>query len=91
MKKTIEELWYGDICTNFACHDATVEMEELMKYIENHRNDLQVTFTHKQKEIFEKFYDCCIDLKNITEREIFSYAFRLGARIAIEVMSLDIE
>jgi hypothetical protein len=42
--------------------------------------------TDKQKEILEKFDDCCNELTDINEREIFVYAFRLGARIAIEVL-----
>ena len=42
--------------------------------------------TDKQKEIFEKFDDCWDELTDINEREIFVYAFRLGARIMLEVM-----
>ena len=36
--------------------------------------------------MFEKFNDCDNELTDINEREIFIYAFRLGARIAIEVL-----
>ena len=43
----------------------------------------------KQKEIFEKFDDCWDELTDINEREIFVYAFKLGMRIAIEVMLSD--
>ena len=43
--------------------------------------------TDKQKETLEKFDDCYAELTDINEREIFVYAFRLGARIAIEVLS----
>ena len=41
----------------------------------------------KQKEIFEKFDDCWDELTDINEREIFVHAFKLGMRIAIEVLS----
>ena len=40
-----------------------------------------------QKEVLEKFDDCYAELTDINEREIFVYAFRLGARIAIEILS----
>ena len=40
-----------------------------------------------RKEVLEKFDDCYAELTDINEREIFVYAFRLGARIAIEVLS----
>ena len=50
------------------------------------RDELEATLTDKQKEILERFDDCYAELTDINEREIFVYAFRLGARIAIEVM-----
>ena len=43
--------------------------------------------TDKQKETFEKFDDCWDELTDINEREIFVYAFKLGARIAIDVLT----
>ena len=42
-----------------------------------------------EKEIFEKFDDCYAELTDINEREIFVYAFRLGAKIAIEIMTFE--
>ena len=47
------------------------------------------TLTDKQKELFEKFNDCYDELTDINESEIFVYAFRLGMRIAIEVLLHD--
>ena len=47
--------------------------------------------TDEQKEIFEKLDDCSDELDNMSQREIFSYGFRLGARIAIEVMRFDLD
>ena len=61
-------------------------MKELMGYIADHHRALNETLTDKQKELFEKFNDCYDELTDINEREIFVYAFRLGARIAIEVL-----
>lgn len=62
-------------------------MKELMCYIDDHHSALNETLTDKQKEIFEKFNDCYDELNDINEREIFVYAFRLGARMAIEVLT----
>ena len=59
----------------------------IMGYIADHHDNLLATLTDKQKEILEKFDDCYAELTDINEREIFVYAFRLGARIAIEVFS----
>ena len=89
MRSILEELWYGNVCPNNGYRKMTEEEKELMKYMADHRNNLQATLSDQQNELLEKFDDCYADLTDIHEREIFSYAFRLGARIAVEVMSLD--
>ena len=91
MRSILEELWYGNVCPNTGCREATKEAKELMGYIADHHDNLQATLTDKQKEILEKFDDCYSELTDINEREIFVYAFRLGARIAIEVMNFSVE
>ena len=82
----LEELWYGNVCPNTGCCEATKETKELMGYIADHHDNLRATLTDKQKEILEKFDDCYAELTDINEREIFVYAFRLGAKIMLEVM-----
>lgn len=84
MKSILEELWYNNI---YPDSDYRKSTKELIGYIAAHRENLQSTLTDKQKEILEKFDDCYAELTGINEREIFVYAFKLGARIAIEVMS----
>ena len=90
MRTTLEELWYGNISPNTFCHKQTKETKELMEYIATHYENLQSSLNEKQKEIFEKFNDCFYELADINEREIFVYAFKLGAKIAIESMELNI-
>lgn len=84
MRSILEELFYGNVCLNTDCRSKDVK--ELMGYIADHHSALNETLTDKQKEIFEKFTDCYDELTDINERELFVYAFRLGARIAIEVL-----
>ena len=91
MKKILDELWYGNICPNLECRESTKSTKELMGYVADHHDNLRATLTEKQKEILERFDDCCAELTDINEREIFAYAFCLGARIAIEVMSFEVE
>ena len=87
MKSVLEELFYGNVCPNTDCRSKEKEAKELMGYIADHHDNLLATLTDKQKEVLEKFDDCYAELTDINEREIFVYAFRLGARIAIEVLS----
>ena len=50
-----------------------------------HHEDLEKSFTEEQKEIFEKFHDCWSEYMSLAEADIFEYAFRLGARLTMEV------
>ena len=86
MKSILEELFYGNVCPNTDCRSKNKETKELMGYVADHHDTLLTELTDKQKEILEKFDDCYNELTDINEREIFVYAFRLGARIAIEVL-----
>ena len=90
MRSILEELFYGNVCPNTDCRSKDKETKELTGYIADHHSALNETLTDKQKEIFEKFNDCYDELTDINEREIFVYAFRLGMRIAIESLSVDV-
>ena len=87
MRKILEDLWYGNIAPNNSCLKPSREARELMRYMADHHENLQTTLTEKQKETLEKFEDCYTELASMNEREMFVYAFRLGARIALEIMS----
>ena len=86
MRSILEELFYGNICPNTDCRSQDKETKQLMGYIADHHDNLLYTLNEQQKEILEKFDDCYNELTDINEREIFSYAFKLGMRIAIEVL-----
>ena len=58
-----------------------------MRYIADHHDNLLATLNEHQKEILEKFDDCYNELTDINERELFSYAFKLGARIMLAIIS----
>ena len=91
MQKILEELWYGNLCPIENYRESCEQMSDLTEYIKRHRNDLKATMSDEQKAIFEKLDDCSDELDNMSQREIFAYGFRLGARIAVEVMSLSVD
>ena len=86
MRSILEELFYGNVCPNTDCRSQSKEAKELMEYIADHHDKLMKEITDEQKETFEKFTDCSGELTDINEREIFVYAFRLGMKIAIDVL-----
>ena len=87
MRSILEELFYGNICPNTDCRSNDKETKQLMGYIADHHDKLLSTLNDQQKEILEKFDDCYNELTDINERDIFVYAFKLGARIALEMLS----
>ena len=91
MGSIIEELLYGNVGQSTGCRDASTEEKQLLGYISRHHNSLNETLTDKQKEILENYIECYAELMSINERQTFLYAFRLGARIAIEVLLPDDE
>ena len=87
MRSILEELFYGNICPNTDCRSHDKETKQLMGYIADHHDNLLSTLNDQQKEILEKFDDCYNELTDINERELFVYAFKLGARIMLAVVS----
>ena len=86
MRSILEELFYGNVCPNTDCRNQDPGTKELLGYLSDHHSTLMEELTDKQKEVLEKFDDCYSELTDIHERDIFVYAFRLGMRIAIEVL-----
>ena len=86
MRSILEELFYGNICPSTDCRSRDKETKQLMGYIADHHDNLLSTLNEQQKEILEKFDDCYNELIDINEREIFAYAFKLGAKLMLTVM-----
>lgn len=87
MRSILEELFYGNIWPNTDCRSQDKETKQLMGYIADHHDNLLSTLNNQQKELLEKFDDCYNELTDINEREIFTYAFKLGAKLILAVMS----
>ena len=84
MRSILQELWQGNIVPQEDSKTNSEQMKELLCYIARHNDDLQKSMTDEQKEIFEKFHDCWDEYATLSEEAIFSYAFNLGMRIAVE-------
>ena len=84
MCKTIEELWHGNISPQTDSRNNSPEMKQLMEYRARHHDDLLKNLNDEQKETFEKFEDCWSEYMSLAEKAIFTYAFKLGARLTYE-------
>ena len=87
MRSVINELWHGNIVPQEDSRNNSLKMKELMEYMARHHDDLLKTMTDEQREIFEKFDDCWSEYSSYAEEAIFEYAFKLGARLTMEVQA----
>lgn len=87
MKSMIKELWHGNISPQEDSRNNLLEMKELMEYMARYHDGLLKTMTDEQKEIFEKFEDCWEEYATYAEEAIFQYAFKLGARLMMEIQA----
>ena len=72
------------------CTRGDKRLKELLPLMARNRDELGETLTEKQKETLEKFEDCMNEMHSITERDAFSYGFRLGVRLMAEAFLLPI-
>ena len=87
MKSIIRELWYGNVSPQESNRTDTKEMKELLGYMARHRQALMSVMTDEQKVIFQKLDNCWSEYASLAEEELFTYAFRLGARIMLDAVS----
>ena len=85
-KITIKELYRGEKYDIMRRGDK--RLKELLKLIAGNREELDGTLTDKQKETLEKFEECMNEMHSITERDAFSYGFRLGVQLMAEAFLL---
>ena len=87
MKSIINELWLGNMDPQNDSRNNSQKIKELMEYMTRHHEDLLKTMTDEQKAIFEKFDYCWSEYVSLSEAAIFTYAFKLGMQIVIEVLT----
>lgn len=89
MKESIKDLWMGNIDPQNDRMMSTPEMTQLMGFIARHRDDIWKNMTEEQKATFEKLEDCWIEYNHLVEEAIFIYAYRLGSRLMLGILTND--
>ena len=82
--KILDELWYGNIAPFEQSTRGDKRFAELLKLVNQNREELVGTLADKQKETLEKYEEIMNEMYNVTERDAFSYGFRLGVRLMSE-------
>ena len=84
MKQITRDFWYGNIIPQNDCRPNTEETKKLSDLMNKCRNELILTLDKEQISMLNKIDDYLVEYTNITEEAIFSYAFKLGVKMAIE-------
>ena len=88
--KILDELWYGNIAPFEQSMSGDKRFAELLKLVNQNREELSGALTDKQKETLEKYEETMNEMYNVAEREAFSYGFRLGVRLMTEAFMLPL-
>ncbi len=88
MKRTLIDLWYGNIDPQEQAQ-ANPQVPDLLKLLERNHDALSKTLNDDQKELLEKYQSCADEISGFCERDSFIYGFRLGMRLAIEALAED--
>ena len=84
MDNVTREFWYGNLIPHSDCRPQTPEAQQLTELIVRNRQELITSMNDQQIETFDKLDACWTEYVTMTEEAIFSYAFKLGIRMATE-------
>ena len=82
--KILDELWYGNIAPFEQSTRGDQRFAELLKLVNQNREELNGMLTDKQKEALQKYEETMNEMYSETEHDAFSYGFRLGVRLMAE-------
>lgn len=87
--KILEQLWHDEIPFYQSKPLETEEALRLKKQILEDREKLAKMLSPEAMELFEKLMDSEGELSSLTECDTFTYGFRLGAKIILEITNTD--
>jgi len=89
MLRMLEELYYGNINPNEKQFIRNIGYDKAMRTISESESKLTELLTGKEKDLFLKMLNAYSEVDGTGNVEHFIEGFRLGARIAIEIMNED--
>ena len=86
MRKTLEDLYYGNITPNEQDMAAGSELKRAVDRVARYESQLTEQLNETEQTILTKLISSQHEIDSITARENFILGFRLGARIMAECM-----
>ena len=89
MRRMLEELYFGNINPNEKKFIRGTRFDRAMQTVGDNENKLTELLDGKEKKLFLDLVNAQSEINGATAVECFIEGFRLGARIAIEVMDKE--
>lgn len=86
MRKTLENLYYGNIAPSEQQFRRSTEYDAAMKTVSGCEEKLMHLLRDDEKELLTKLASAQLTVNGITALENFVLGFRLGMRLGIEIM-----
>lgn len=86
MQSTLKELFYGNINPNAKQFVRNSEYDKALTIVSNCEEKLNALLSGKELELFEKLMKAQGESSFLNGQEYFIDGFRLGAKIALEIM-----
>lgn len=86
MTSVIEKLWDNNLDLDKSRPEKSIEMKDIIQRLEELREDLFSTLTEDQIKTFKDYESDYAKITALSEKEIFVYAFKLGARMGLEIV-----
>ena len=83
----LEDLYLGAIRPGERIGKRTPQYAKALDEAIKTNEALTASMTEEQKELFENFMDAQRELNILTDIETFIYAFRLGAKIILDILT----
>lgn len=85
----LRELYYGELDLRSKGHNDSEETLELLRQTGRSKDRLLCGLTEAQRTDFMQYESGNMQLSLLSELEAFKQGFRLGARLAIDVLTVD--
>ena len=83
----LEDLYVGDVRPNERSFKRNSQYAEALDELVKVGDELAATLNEKEKKLFESFIDAQREVTVLTDCETFCFAFKLGAKIMLDVLT----
>lgn len=85
--QVLEDIYIGDVHPSERSFEKNSQNAKTLNEVVKAGDELIGTLTEKQKEMFEEYMTAQREVNVLTDCETFCYAFKLGAKIMMDVLT----